>query len=343
MDAVSDLSARRALISSGVVALTAELAMRFGNFNTGSALAGGVAVALVVDYLSTQQETKTEVRSAMEAMTEWFGGSTMESKQGWELRQILGGVVALLGLFGGQLIINRLSTVPVPVSRALVPFQGPGPLVPLAQAGRLAMPTVHALYERIFERLGDRFVGDDRAALDAALRDGLAEVVREFDNGRLLIEYKTGQVAVVQRDGVRTAIFWDSIQQQTEGVPILNFDNDFEEKAAEVGRRFLPRQNREPEEDFDESSTDSSYSVPAEIKKKELERQRQVRINNLDALITSSFNSMMTFPADSRSSWMVKLEELDKEYMDLMGDGSMSLLKVLQEAYEEDNAGKNDD
>ena len=125
-------SARRALISSGLVALTTQLLVKVANVDFESALPAGIATALTVDYFTNQMEDEASVSSFKDSLYEYFtkfktAGARLRDRQGWEYQQLLSAVVVLLGIVGGiRYVANQYTTIPPPLlalPNALVAIQ----------------------------------------------------------------------------------------------------------------------------------------------------------------------------------------------------------------------------
>ena len=148
---IKDHAARRALISSGIVALTTQLLVKQAGYKFESALPAGLAVALGFDYFTNLEEAE-EVMSTYNtdlftyfhrSRGEWSASQTQDK---WNYQEIMSALLVTLGALGGAtVVLSRFANIggapaggaplfgpqlPVAGLPYRVPYMPPPPVMP---------------------------------------------------------------------------------------------------------------------------------------------------------------------------------------------------------------------
>jgi len=124
--AIEEDSARRALWSSGIVALGTLVLVKKSGLPLDTALPASIVVALGFDFLVNQQEAKESVLEDTQSISDYFsgmyrafmGGGGTVKQEAWNYEQVIRSLVLVLGLLGGaRVVINQFASVP-PSNRA---------------------------------------------------------------------------------------------------------------------------------------------------------------------------------------------------------------------------------
>jgi hypothetical protein len=114
---IKDHAARRALISSGIVALTTQLLVKQAGYDFESALPAGLAVALGFDYLTNLEEAKEVISTYSSDLFSYFHRSrsdwgASQEREKWNYQEIMSALLVTLGAIGGAtVVLSRFANI----------------------------------------------------------------------------------------------------------------------------------------------------------------------------------------------------------------------------------------
>ena len=272
--AIEEDSARRALWSSGIVALGTLVLVKKSGLPLDTALPASIVVALGFDFLVNQQEAKESVLEDTQSISDYFsgmyrafmGGGGTVKQEAWNYEQVIRSLVLVLGLLGGaRVVINQFASVPPYMPLFLTYPQAPTvPLERITQTlylgyhmpGQIGYPLpdivhplppdiapmVEALSTRCIRQVRDQFradIADYNSGMDIrlgrAIRSSLTRAARDIKGGILSTSYEKGSCAIINDNGRRSVVVWNDRSRRTESIPMVVLNEDeLEQKVMEL-------------------------------------------------------------------------------------------------------------